>query len=40
MVLGIIDEKGDVNIHPAWFYYNPSKEMIYVEISRSGSSRV
>ncbi|MFY9964802.1 MAG: pyridoxamine 5'-phosphate oxidase family protein [Nitrososphaeraceae archaeon] len=32
--LGTIDERGDANIHPAWFYYDPSKEMIYVETSK------
>lgn len=29
--LGTVDEKGDANIHPAWFYYDPSKEIIYIE---------
>ncbi len=32
--LGTVDEKGDANIHPVWFYYNPSKEMIYIETSK------
>jgi hypothetical protein len=32
--LGTIDEKGDANIHPALFYYDPSKGVIYVEISK------
>jgi general stress protein 26 len=29
--LGTVDENGDANIHPAWYYYDPSKEKIYVE---------
>jgi general stress protein 26 len=29
--LGTVDEKGEANIHPAWYYYNPSMEKIYVE---------
>ena len=32
--LGTVDEKGDANIHPAWFYYDSSKEMIYIETSK------
>jgi general stress protein 26 len=32
--LGTIDEKGDANIHPAWYYYDPSKNKIYVETSK------
>ncbi len=32
--LGTVDEKGDANIHPTWFYYDPSKELIYVETSK------
>ena len=32
--LGTIDEKGDANIHPAWYYYHPSKNKIYVETSK------
>ena len=23
--LGTVDEDGDANIHPAWYYYDPSK---------------
>lgn len=34
--LGTVDEKGHANIHPAWYYYDPSKEMIYVETSKQG----
>ena len=34
--LGTVDEKGDANIHPAWYFYDPSKEMIYLETSKEG----
>jgi general stress protein 26 len=29
--LGTVDEKGDANIHPAWYFYDPSTNKIYVE---------
>jgi len=32
--LGTIDEKGDANIHPVWYYYDPSKNKMYVETSK------
>jgi general stress protein 26 len=32
--LGTVDENGDANIHPAWYYYDSSKEKIYVETGR------
>ena len=32
--LGTVDESGHANIHPAWYYYDDSKEMIYVETGR------
>jgi general stress protein 26 len=32
--LGTVDEDGDANIHPAWYYYDPSKDKIYVETGR------
>lgn len=32
--LGTVDENGHANIHPAWFYYDPSKDKIYVETGR------
>jgi len=32
--LGTIDEKGDANIHPGWYYYDPSKNKMYVETSK------
>ena len=32
--LGTIDEKGDANIHPAWYYYDCSKNKMYVETSK------
>jgi len=38
--LGTMDEKGDANIHPTWFYYDPSKEMIYVETSKQAKKTV
>ncbi len=38
--LGTVDEKGDANIHPTWFYYDPSKEMIYVETSKQAKKTV
>ena len=32
--LGTIDENGDANIHPAWYYYDYSKNKMYVETSK------
>jgi len=32
--LGTVDESGHANIHPAWYYYDDSKEKIYVETGR------
>jgi uncharacterized protein YhbP (UPF0306 family) len=32
--LGTLDEKGHANIHPAWYYYDTSKERIYVETGK------
>ena len=32
--LGTVDEKGNANIHPAWYYYLPSNDKIYVETSK------
>jgi uncharacterized pyridoxamine 5'-phosphate oxidase family protein len=32
--LGTVDESGHANIHPAWFYYDDTKEKIYVETGR------
>lgn len=32
--LGTVDEKGDANIHPAWYYYDLSANKIYIETSR------
>jgi general stress protein 26 len=32
--LGTVDGKGHANIHPAWYYYDSSKEKIYVETGR------
>lgn len=32
--LGTVDEKGHSNIHPAWYFYDPLKEMIYIETSK------
>jgi general stress protein 26 len=32
--LGTVDENGHANIHPAWFYYDTSKEKFYVETGK------
>jgi general stress protein 26 len=32
--LGTVDEKGDANIHPAWYYYDVMEEKIYVETGK------
>jgi len=32
--LGTVDEKGDANIHPVWYYYDPLNNKIYVETSK------
>ena len=32
--LGTVDKIGDANIHPAWYYYDPSKDKIYAETGR------
>ena len=32
--LGTVDDYGDANIHPAWYYFDDSKEKIYVETGR------
>jgi hypothetical protein len=32
--LGTVDESGHANIHPAWYYYDTSKEKIYVETGK------
>jgi general stress protein 26 len=32
--LGTVDENGHANIHPAWYYYDSSKDKIYVETGR------
>ncbi|HYZ59648.1 MAG TPA: pyridoxamine 5'-phosphate oxidase family protein [Nitrososphaeraceae archaeon] len=34
--LGTVDEKGDANVHPAWYYYDPGNNRIYVETSKQG----
>lgn len=31
--LGTVDENGHANIHPAWYYYDPNNNKIYVETS-------
>ncbi|NOJ29573.1 MAG: pyridoxamine 5'-phosphate oxidase, partial [Nitrososphaeraceae archaeon] len=33
--LGTLDDKSEPNIHPAWFYYDNQKNMIYVETAKS-----
>jgi general stress protein 26 len=32
--LGTVDENGHPNIHPAWYYYDTSKDKIYVETGK------
>lgn len=32
--LGTVDEKGHANIHPAWYYYNPSNNKLYVQTGK------
>jgi general stress protein 26 len=32
--LGTVDESGHANIHPAWFYYDDTKEKIYIGTGR------
>jgi general stress protein 26 len=32
--LGTVDENGHANIHPAWYYYNPLNDKIYVETGK------
>ena len=34
--LGTVDEKGHPNVHPTWYIYDASKELIYVETSKQG----
>lgn len=31
---GTVDSNGHANIHPAWYYYDTSKEKIYVETGK------
>lgn len=33
--LGTVDESGHANIHPAWYYYDTSKEKLYVETGKN-----
>ena len=33
--LGTVDENGHAIIHPAWYYYNPLNNKIYVETGKS-----
>jgi len=32
--LGTVDEKGHPNVHPAWYYFDPVNNRIYVETSK------
>src|SRR5918994_374189 len=32
--LGTVDKSGHANIHPAWYYYDTSKEKFYVETGK------
>ncbi|MGH9984128.1 MAG: pyridoxamine 5'-phosphate oxidase family protein [Nitrososphaeraceae archaeon] len=36
--LGTIDERGDPNVHPAWFYYDTEKSKIYIETTKQGKT--
>lgn len=33
--LGTIDDKGHPNVHPAWYYYNPTNGKLYSETSKN-----
>jgi nitroimidazol reductase NimA-like FMN-containing flavoprotein (pyridoxamine 5'-phosphate oxidase superfamily) len=33
--LGTVDEKGDSNIHPVWYYFDNSNNKLYTETSKS-----
>ncbi len=33
--IATIDEKGQPNIHPTWYYFDATKNKIYVETARS-----
>ncbi|MGG6460182.1 MAG: pyridoxamine 5'-phosphate oxidase family protein [Candidatus Eiseniibacteriota bacterium] len=32
--VGTVDEYGNANIHPAWYYYDSSKDKIYIETGK------
>jgi general stress protein 26 len=32
--LGTVDEKGHANIHPAWYYYDPQINKLYVQTGK------
>jgi len=32
--VGTVDDKGDANIHPAWYYYDTPTNKIYIETSK------
>ena len=32
--VGTVDEKGDPNIHPTWYYFDPTTNRFYVETSK------
>lgn len=32
--VGTVDEYGHANIHPAWYYYDSSKDKIYIETGK------
>ena len=34
VLLGTVDENGDANVHPAWYYYDIQNEKIYVETGK------
>ena len=40
MHIGTIDEHGDPNIHPIWYYYNTSNNNIYVGTAKNSKKYV
>jgi uncharacterized pyridoxamine 5'-phosphate oxidase family protein len=38
--LSTIDEKGDPNIHPAWFYFDPSTNAIYIGTGKQSKKAI
>ena len=34
-----LDEKNEPNIHPVWYYFDPSKEKFYIETSKHSKKK-